>query len=362
MEELRKEFKVGKIIGRGTFGVVRKCKHKKSKAVFALKSVSATDKYILNETRLLKQQLEHSHVIRLHRAYRDEEQIHLLFDYCAGGDALEHMDRVTFQDEFMEMAMGHFGLDGHADDKPTPAQVEYQVGCIVAQVLRAVRYLHEDAGVVHRDIKPGNIMIENRCFDCTETPYAQLIDFGLAKSLRDETCSSRAGTVVYAAPEVMDSRRHSADPRAADMWSVGAVAYTLLYLDAPFVGKDEKETKRAVCKAPLKFPEGSEFSEGAKDFIAMLLNRDPSQRPTARQALRHEWLQSFLACKPRARDSSTSLESTAAAAMDDGEPKQKSKSGLFKALFSKRKSKTSNATATTTPREDATVKSPVTRQ
>ena len=80
--------------------------------------------------------------------------------------------------------------------------------------------------------------------------------------------------------------------RAADVWSVGVIAYILLCGSPPFYGASTAAIFRAVAHDPLDLtsPPWPGVSEPAKDFVRRLLTRDPSRRPTAVQALRHEWI------------------------------------------------------------------------
>ncbi|KAL3901728.1 MAG: hypothetical protein SGARI_006028 [Bacillariaceae sp.] len=76
------------------------------------------------------------------------------------------------------------------------------------------------------------------------------------------------------------------------MWSIGVIAYILLCGFAPFAGDTDYDTLQLVARAPLEFPspEWDDISDEARDFVTKLLNRDPVQRPTADQALKHPWI------------------------------------------------------------------------
>jgi serine/threonine protein kinase len=89
----------------------------------------------------------------------------------------------------------------------------------------AVKYLHEQ-GIIHRDIKLENIFI-------TEDGKVKLGDLGMSKVLgkEDELISTRVGTPVYFAPEVIQNQLYSFP---VDIWSLGCVFYHLATLDHPF--------------------------------------------------------------------------------------------------------------------------------
>lgn len=105
-----------------------------------------------------------------------------------------------------------------------------RVARLVSELLRAVQHIHQ-RGVLHRDIKPHNVLLGPSC-------APRLIDFGLAKDLElaDLTrTGDTAGTPNYMSPEQARSTRHPVDERT-DVYSVGALLYELLTLQPPFAG------------------------------------------------------------------------------------------------------------------------------
>lgn len=85
------------------------------------------------------------------------------------------------------------------------------------------------------------------------------------------------------APEVL----HRSYGTEADVWSIGVIAYILLCGSRPFWARTESGIFRAVLKADPSFDDGSwpSLSSDAKDFVKLLLNKDPRKRMTAAQAL-----------------------------------------------------------------------------
>ena len=152
---------------------------------------------------------------------------------------------------------------------------------LVAFVARAVQYAHS-RGIVHRDIKPHNIMI-----DGTGKPY--LVDFGLAKSLETRSSITSVGTVMgtpgYLAPEQAIGRTSRVD-RRADVYSLGAVLYDLLTGRPPFKGANPLDTiRRVVYEDPIP---PSEIAPGIprtlEGIVLKCLEKDKNRRyQTARQ-------------------------------------------------------------------------------
>ena len=101
--------------------------------------------------------------------------------------------------------------------------------------------------------------------------------------------TSRVGTCTYMSPELI----MGSYDRAADIYSVGVIAYILFCGYAPFNGQDDKEVEKAVLSGEYAFVHGWDgVSSAALDFIKCLLTPDPRVRLTAEEALMHPWLES----------------------------------------------------------------------
>eukprot|EP01083_Nonionella_stella_P142599 441608_1 len=100
--------------------------------------------------------------------------------------------------------------------------------------------------------------------------------------------STVVGTPYYIAPEVL---RKKYDKRC-DLWSVGVIAYILLCGYPPFNGADSVEVHDAVRSGRYSFPsaEWSRTTREARDFVRRLLRRDPRNRMTIDEALKHPWI------------------------------------------------------------------------
>ncbi len=154
----------------------------------------------------------------------------------------------------------------------------------VAELLRLLGFLH-DSGVLHGDLKPGNIRIRSRPkFGCRVV----LLDFGLAwLAPHRETALSgpHAASLAYVAPERLEGAPLS--PRA-DLFSLGAVLFEALYgrIPGPADGSDVAG-KRFLVGSPLDIPPAPEgYPAGLREWLASVLHPDPLRRPaSAREAL-----------------------------------------------------------------------------
>lgn len=166
---------------------------------------------------------------------------------------------------------------------------EAEARSVFRQVVEGVAHLHS-LSIAHRDLKPENLMFAHD--PETGEEVLKIVDFDLARldTSAAWTGDTPCGTLSYMAPEIVSRRRYS---QAVDMWSLGCILYILLSGRKPFGGATEEarkeNIKRAkVCLAPQLF-EG--VSESAKDLIKALLVKNPADRLTAKEVLRHRWLQ-----------------------------------------------------------------------
>lgn len=152
----------------------------------------------------------------------------------------------------------------------TPIRQVADIGC---QMLSALRAAHA-AGIVHRDVKPGNILVR-------EDGTAVLTDFGLA-TVEGDASLTQAGTVAgspaFMAPERV--RGEQAGP-ASDLWALGATLYAAVMGRSPFERGDTMATMNAILEEE---PDLSRIPKVLHPVLRGLMARDPKQRLTADQA------------------------------------------------------------------------------
>ena len=157
---------------------------------------------------------------------------------------------------------------------------ETLVAIYIKQVLRGLEYLHRQ-GVIHRDIKGGNILT-------TRDGVVKLADFGVATKLTDaEKSNSFAGTPYWMAPEVIETSGRATP--ACDIWSVGCTVYELLKGRPPnFECVNAFAAMSKIVKEEITLPDG--ISAELKDFLRLCFTKDPEFRPDAKSLLQHPWL------------------------------------------------------------------------
>jgi eukaryotic-like serine/threonine-protein kinase len=145
------------------------------------------------------------------------------------------------------------------------------------EVCAGLAHAHE-RGVIHRDIKPHNILLD-------ENGYAKVTDFGIARAL-DTTQATRTGfflgTALYSSPEQLQGQRVT--PKS-DIYSLGATLYQAAAGEPPFVGQTPIEiASQHVSKSPTPpRSRGAEVSGNLEALILSCLAKDPEDRPTAEE-------------------------------------------------------------------------------
>lgn len=148
------------------------------------------------------------------------------------------------------------------------------------QIVEGLHAAHS-AGVVHRDLKPGNIIL-------LPNGSIRIFDFGLAKA-RDENFADsggRFGTVSYMSPEQV--RGENVDARA-DLWALGVVLYEMLTCRKPFVGQGTIAVAQSILRDEPVPPSAhrSDVAEKLQDLVMRLLRKDPNERPQTASEILH---------------------------------------------------------------------------
>ncbi|XP_023251643.1 serine/threonine-protein kinase 17A [Seriola lalandi dorsalis] len=261
----------GKELGRGKFAVVRKCVEKCTGHEYAAKFMRKRRKgqdcrtEIIHEISVLELATVSSRVVNLHQVYEMASEMVLVLEFAAGGEIFNQC----------------------VADREDEAFSEEDVKRLMRQILEGVSFLHQN-NIVHLDLKPQNILLTS----CSPLGDIKIVDFGLSRMV----CSHQElreimGTPEYVAPEILNYEPIST---ATDMWSIGVLTYVMLTGISPFLGEDKQETFLNISQLSVSYTEEElqQLDQAALSFIQMLLRKQPQDRATAEQCLKHPWLQS----------------------------------------------------------------------
>ena len=199
---------------------------------------------------------------------------------------VRHPDIVGFLDQGSRGRLHWFAMefvDGVTLEQrlqvgPLPVQ---QACAIAARVGRALQFAH-DHGVVHRDIKPGNVMLRDRTDPTDDTPRIAITDFGLARETGTGSMTESGaivGTPMFMAPEVVLGGTGEAST-LADVYSLGASLYALVTGTPPFDGPTAQSVLKAVLEQDPVPPRQrrADLPAAVEAIIAKAMARDPVQR------------------------------------------------------------------------------------
>jgi len=279
------------VLGTGLSGSVNKAVCRKTGQAVAVKIFDVSSMQPKPWAQLkseieIQSGLDHPGVARIEAVYKTETKVQLVMELLEGG---EMFDRIV-------------------DESAQGPLSERKAAQALTQLLLTIDYLHAQ-GVVHRDIKPENLIFERKGDEAFK-----LIDFGFACQLAPGAkFTERCGTMQYVAPEVVQVP--SSYDEKVDLWSTGCVAYVMLTGRNPYRGPQREVLRKTLLGAVDYSPAFWDCSPAARDFVQLLLNPDPTRRPSAAEALRHPWLKQVLLFEDsRASSRRSSATSSSAAA------------------------------------------------
>ncbi|KAF3924429.1 Phototropin-1 [Arthrobotrys entomopaga] len=237
------------MLGKGTFGTVLLVRHTATGRLYAQKQLKKASikvhKRMIEQTRTERAILEsvrHPFVVKLFYAFQDHQKLYLILEYAQGGELFNYL----------------------AAERIFP---EDTAAFYSAEIVLALNHLHRNVGVVYRDLKPENCLLDSQ-------GHLLLTDFGLSKVAEEGArCKSLSGTPEYMAPEVLEGKPYSFE---VDWWSLGALIFDLLTGSPPFPGQNNTQILNKINKQKLKLP--FYLSPDSKDLLTRLLRKEQTKR------------------------------------------------------------------------------------
>uniref|UniRef100_A0A8C7HF85 non-specific serine/threonine protein kinase n=1 Tax=Oncorhynchus kisutch TaxID=8019 RepID=A0A8C7HF85_ONCKI len=248
-----RDFEKRGVVGRGRFAEVQVVRERSTGDVCALKvmekaGLRSKENVFYEEERKILALSCSPWIPQLLYAFQDQDNVYLAMDYLPGGDLMALMNR--YEEQFDE-AMAQFYL---------------------AELVEAIHAVHQ-MGFVHRDVKPENVLIDR-------TGHIKLADFGSAAKLTANkkvfTPRAPVGTQDYLSPEVLGAMNGGSQCSyglECDWWSLGIIAYEMIYMKSPFTDGTATKTAHNIMNFQrfLKFPQDPKASKHFVDLVQSLL-------------------------------------------------------------------------------------------
>eukprot|EP00092_Neocalanus_flemingeri_P002438 GFUD01002608.1.p1 GENE.GFUD01002608.1~~GFUD01002608.1.p1 ORF type:complete len:392 (-),score=79.93 GFUD01002608.1:401-1576(-) len=268
------DFDIGRPLGKGKFGNVYLAREKASKYIVALKVLfksqlqKAQVEHQLRREIEIQSHLRHNNILRLFGYFYDESRVYLILEFAPKGELYK-----TLQ----QQPHGRF-------DEAMSAKY-------ISQMTDALAYCHSKK-VIHRDIKPENLLLDVK-------GNIKIADFGWSVHAPNSRRATMCGTLDYLPPEMIEGAMHD---EKVDLWSLGVLTYEFLVGKPPFEAESNNETYRRITKVDLRFP--THVSTEAKDLISRLLRKEPNERLTLEDVVKHPWIVTSVQGKIAERHSS----------------------------------------------------------
>ncbi|NXE03682.1 NEK10 kinase, partial [Lophotis ruficrista] len=250
-------------LGSGAFGSVYKVRKRNGQNLLAMKEVNlhnpafgkdkkdrdSSVKNIVSELTIIKEQLYHPNVVRYYKTFLENDRLYIVMELIEGVPLGEHF---------------------HSLKEKQQQFAEERIWRIFIQLCLALRYLHKEKRIVHRDLTPNNVMLGDK-------DKVTITDFGLAKQKQENSkLASVVGTILYSCPEVVKSEPYG---EKADVWAAGCILYQMATLNPPFYGTNMLSLATKIVGAVYEpVPEGL-YSEKVPFTIKRCLTPDAEARP-----------------------------------------------------------------------------------
>ncbi|KAM6954463.1 serine/threonine-protein kinase ULK1a [Aplochiton taeniatus] len=285
----RFEFNRKDLIGHGAFAIVFKGRHKEKRdfevAVKCInkKNLAKSHSLLGKEIKILKE-FKHENIVRLLDFQEMAGCVYLVMEYCNGGDLAEYLQSKGMLSEGT-------------------------IRVFLQQIAAAVKVL-QSKGVVHRDLKPQNILL---CHPQGRKPSPsntciKIADFGFARHLQTNTMAATlCGSPMYMAPEVIMSQNYDAK---ADLWSIGTIVYQCLTGKAPFQASTPQELRLFYERNRNIVPSIPQETSGPlRHLLLGLLQRNHKERMDFEQFFTHPFLEPSSSAKKSSPVAMPSLSS-----------------------------------------------------
>ncbi|EKX32443.1 hypothetical protein GUITHDRAFT_156329 [Guillardia theta CCMP2712] len=255
-----------KALGEGASGTVRRALHLPTQRQIALKAINVNDKgkceQMITELKTLLGAQSRGvcpNLVEFYDAFWSDPVMYI---------AMELMDAGS-----LDAAL-----------KRCPKPTEEVVSIITRQILQGLHFLHKERHNIHRDLKPGNVLLHS-------SGVVKLADFGISRAMDNTMAQAETftGTAIYMSPERMQGKRYSFP---ADVWAVGLIATECVLGKYPYNVRPDMKYFDLVLTILNQNPPspGPEYSAEFNEFVAICLHKQEQSRGTCEQLLQHPFI------------------------------------------------------------------------
>ncbi|TPP66322.1 Serine/threonine-protein kinase Nek10 [Fasciola gigantica] len=263
-----RDYAITELLGSGAFGqVYRARKQSPTQTFYAIKEVNTAQAMfgrtaeereqsvgrILNEVNIIRHQMRHPNIVRYYKTFMHDERLYIVMEMLEGLSLTELIISLKDKREYFD---------------------ESRIWHIFIQLIGALRYLHREKGILHRDLSANNIMID-------EEDKVTITDFGLARQKQWDSSKmvSTVGTLVYSCPEIVQNIPCG---EGVDIWALGCILYQICTYNLPFQAECILTVASRIVKGnyvPVGDVSPGRYSELIDKVIAVCLTPDPTHRP-----------------------------------------------------------------------------------
>ena len=257
------DFTIQRELGKGHFGSVSLVVSNKTKKLYAMKQIKSSIyknqnqiSEVEREVKLLEN-LSHPHVITYFTSFKENNDFYIVTEYINGGNLFNLMEKNIKQKKHIE---------------------EKTIWIMLIQSLGGLLYLHQKKKIVHRDIKPDNLLLDRN-------GNLKITDFGLSAIISDDAdenikCHGTVtGAIQFMAPEVAMGKKYDFK---SDLYMLGLTFFMLMTNRLP-----EKKIDMGIFIMPIKYDDAKipdYYSETLQKFVQELLIVNPEERPSTSKA------------------------------------------------------------------------------
>ena len=240
--------------------------HRQSTSEFSESEGQGNPLFLIKEEIAIMKKLNHGNLVSLIEVLDDpnEDSLYMVLEMCKKG-------------VIMKVGVGELA-DPYDDES---------CRCWFRDLILGIEYLHAQ-GVVHRDIKPDNLLL-------TEDDVLKIVDFGVSEIFEKQSemlTAKSAGSPAFLPPELCVAKHGDISGKAADVWSMGVTLYCLRFGQIPFEKEGVLQLYESIKTDHVDLSRKTEVNENFKDLMHRLLEKDPSVRITIAE-LRVCFLESF---------------------------------------------------------------------